>query len=61
MNKILTVGDYIDIRNKTFYGRKIRVLDAITHENLGRWYDKKIINRPVKTAKITEKYLFIFI
>jgi len=60
MSKI-TVGAYTDIRDSRTYGKKIRVLDARTHRNIGEWYKDDVINRIVKDVKISGKYLFIFV
>jgi len=57
--KIFTVADYVDVRDKNLYGKKIRVLESSTHKNLGAWWENA--SREVKEVKISMKYLFIFV
>lgn len=57
----MTVGDFIETREADTWGKKIRVLSNRTHDELGKWYEAKIINQKVKTVKASKKYLFIFI
>lgn len=55
----LTVGRYVENRDKMSYNKQIRILDHRTHENLGNWMSN--IDAVVKDVKITAKYVFIFI
>lgn len=55
----MTVKQYIESRPEMFYGRKIRVLNMITKKNMGSWVENA--SRYVVAAKITTKYIFIFI
>ena len=55
----LTVGRYIEDRNKISYNKQIRILDHRTHENLGNWMSNA--DAVVKDVKITTKTLFIFV
>lgn len=57
----MTVGNFVETREITTWGKKIRVVDNRTHEEVGKWYDNKVINKRVKSFKVTNKYLFIFI
>ena len=57
----MTVGDFIETREAETWGKKIRVVDNRTHEEVGKWYDNKVINRHVKNLKVTKKVLFIFV
>ena len=57
----MTVGDFIESRELETWGKKIRVVDNYTHEEIGKWYDNKVINRHVKSFKVTKKILFIFV
>ena len=55
----MTVKEYVLSRPKTVYGKKIRVLNAITKKNMGDWMEN--LSAYVLSAKITTKYIFIFI
>jgi len=57
----MVVGDFVETREADTWGKKIRVLDSRTHDELGKWYDNKVINKRVKSFKASKKYLFIFI
>lgn len=57
----MTVSDFIETREADTWGKKIRVLDNRTHDELGKWYDNKVINKRVKSFKASKKYLFIFV
>lgn len=57
----MTVGDFIETRETDTWGKKIRILSNRTHDELGKWYDAKIVNQNVKCFKASKKYLFIFI
>ena len=53
--KTLTVRQYIERRNIERYGRKIRVIGS----NSSQWLDNA--DATVKSVKVTEKYVMIFI
>ena len=53
--KTLTVRQYIERRNIERYGRKIRVIGS----NSSQWLDNA--DAIVKSVKVTEKYVMIFI
>lgn len=55
----MTVREYIESRPRTVYGKKIRILNAITKKNMGGWVENA--NAYVLSAKVTTKYIFIFI
>ena len=55
----MTVKEYIENRPFKLYGKKIRVLSAGTHKNMGDWL--KYANATIKEVKITSKIIFIFI
>jgi len=55
----MTVREYIESRPQTVYGKKIRVLNAITKKNMGEWTENA--SAFVLSAKVTTKYIFIFI
>lgn len=57
----MRVGDFIETRELETWGKKIRVVDNRTHNEVGKWYENKIINSKVKSFKVTKKYLFIFV
>ena len=57
----MTVSDFVETREADTWGKKIRVLDNRTHDELGKWYDNKVINKRVKSFKASKKYLFIFV
>lgn len=57
----MTVSDFIETREADTWGKKIRILDNRTHDELGKWYDNKVINKRVKSFKASKKYLFIFV
>lgn len=58
-DKRMTVREYIESRPKTVYGKKIRILNAITKKNMGEWFENA--SAYVLSAKVTTKYIFIFI
>lgn len=58
---MMTVGTFIETREATTWGKKIRVVDNRTHDEVGKWYDNKVINKSVKSFKASKKYLFIFV
>jgi len=53
------VRDYVENRNTMSYGKKIRILDSVSHRYLGDWvaFSEAII----KKIKVTSKIIFIFI
>ena len=53
--KALTVRQYVERRSIERYGRKIRVIGS----NSPRWLDNT--DAIVKSVKVTEKYVMIFI
>ena len=53
--KALTVRQYVERRSIERYGRKIRVIGS----NSPRWLDNA--DAIVKSVKVTEKYVMIFI
>ena len=55
----MKVSDFLDYRNPT--RKTLRVLDYNTHKNLGAWYENDNLNKIVKSIKVTNKYLFIFV
>lgn len=55
----MTVREYIESRPETVYGKKIRILNAITKKNMGNWIANE--KAYVIAAKVTTKYIFIFI
>lgn len=56
-----TVGEFIETRELTTWGKRIRVVDNRTHTEVGKWYDNKVVNMKIKSFKVTNKYLFIFV
>jgi hypothetical protein len=58
-NNSMTVKEYIESRPQTVYGKKIRILNAITKKNMGEWFENA--SAFVLSAKITTKFIFIFI
>lgn len=58
-DKRMTVREYIESRPETVYGKKIRILNAITKKNMGDWMANE--KAYVIAAKVTTKYIFIFI
>lgn len=59
--KIITVKTYLDNRDITTYGKKIRVVESGSHRNLGAWYEHGNALKEVKEVKASAKYLFIFV
>ena len=57
--KNLTVWEYLNKRGNQSLNKRIRVLNNITHKSCGNWAENALAQ--VKTVKITEKFLFIFI
>lgn len=55
----MTVYEYVINRSESTYGKKIHVLDRVSHKNLGKWLDNK--DKEVYDIKVTSKILFIFI
>ena len=55
----MTVREYIETRPKAIYGKKVRILNAITKKYMGEWFEHP--NAYVLSAKVTTKYIFIFI
>ena len=53
--KALTVRQYVERRSAERYGRKIRVIGS----NSSQWLDNA--DAIVKSVKVTEKYVMIFI
>ena len=53
--KVLTVRQYVERRSIERYGRKIRVIGS----NSSQWLDNA--DAIVKSVKVTEKYVMIFI
>ena len=53
--KALTVRQYVERRSVERYGRKIRVIGS----NSSQWLDN--VDAIVKSVKVTEKYVMIFI
>ena len=58
---MMTVGNFVDTREADTWGKRIRILDNKTHDEVGKWYDNAVINKRVKSIKASKKYLFIFI
>ena len=55
----MTVREFVEGRPQAIYGKKIRVLNAITKKNMGEWLENETAY--VVNAKITTRYIFIFI
>ena len=55
----MTLKEYLEKRNSTTYGKKIRVLSAKTRKNAGNCVDN--FNSTVVSTKVTSKYLFVFV
>lgn len=55
----MTVKEYLDARNNSTYGKKIRILNQKTGRNCGNCVNN--FNQTVSATKITSKYLFIYI
>ena len=55
----MTIKEYIETRPTAVYGKKIRVLNAITKKYMGEWFEYP--NAFVNGVKVTTKYIFIFI
>ena len=55
----MTVKEYLDTRNNSTYGKKIRILSQKTGRNCGNCVNN--FNHAVSATKITSKYLFIYI
>lgn len=55
----MTVKEYLDARNNSTYGKKIRILSQKTGRNCGNCVNN--FNQAVSATKITSKYLFIYI
>ena len=55
----MTVFEYLTNRPEGTYGKKIHVLDKISHKNLGKWLDNR--DKEVYDIKVTSKILFIFV
>ena len=53
--KILTVRQYVECRTPSRYGKKIRVIGS----NSYKWWDNA--DEVVKSVKVTENYVIIFI
>lgn len=53
--KVLTVAQYIEKRTPSRYGKKIRVIGS----NSYKWWDNA--DEVVKSVKVTESYVIIFI
>lgn len=61
MKKILTVKTYLDKRDISTYGKKIRVVESGSHRCLGSWNENGNALKAVKEVKVSTKYLFIFV
>ena len=55
-----TVSDWIDENMNLVYGRTIRLIDSKTRQGVGDMM-MFYMDRPVKSYKVTKKFLFIFI
>jgi hypothetical protein len=55
----MTIREYIENRDSKTYGKVIRVLDAVSHTNMGHW--STLQNKNIVDVKITKKHIFIFI
>ena len=53
--KTLTVAQYVEKRTPSRYGKKIRVIGS----NSYKWWDNA--DKIVKSVKVTESYVIIFI
>ena len=55
----MTVREYLDKRDKTLYGRKIRVIDPISRGGDHDWtyYADRIVTR----ISVSNKYIFIYV
>ena len=58
---VMTVLHFMEHRPNTAYGKPIRILDEVTHRNLGKWYEGDTPTKLVKSIKATEKNIFLFI
>lgn len=61
MKKILTVKTYLDKRDISSYGKKIRIVESGSNRYLGSWHEHDNAIREVKEVKITSKFLFIYV
>ena len=52
----MTLKEYLDKRNSSTYGKKIRILSQKTGRNCGNCVNN--FNQVVSATKITSKYLF---
>ena len=53
--KTLTIAQYVERRTPNRYGKKIRVIGS----NSSKWWDNA--DAVVKSVKVTESYVIIFI
>ena len=56
----MTVNNWIDAHMKLVYGRTIRIIDVATRKGVGDML-MLYMDKEVKSYKVTDKYLFIFI
>lgn len=61
MKKILTVKTYLDKRDISTYGKKIRVVESGSNRSLGAWYEHNNALKEVKEVKITTRVIFIYV
>ena len=61
MKKTITVKTYLDNREISTYGKKIRIVESGSHRYLGAWYENNNALKEVKEVKTSAKYLFIFV
>lgn len=55
----MTVKQYLDKRDKTSYGKKIRIIDPMSNGGSGDWtiYADRFITR----VSVSNKYIFIYV
>lgn len=55
----MTVKEYLDKRDKTLYGRKIRVIDPMSHGGYHEW--TYYADRTVTRVSVSNKFIFIYV
>ena len=60
MRKI-TVLEFIQNRPSKTFGKKIFIVNNITHKGMGKWFDDDNPHRVIKNMKMNDKYLFIYV
>lgn len=60
MTKI-TILQFIENRPSKTFGKKVCIVDNVTHKGLGHWYDNDNPYKIIKGMKMNSKYLFIYV